>query len=212
LPEGRDGEQQGLGRVLGLRRSHQGPPETRIGEPLQPLTLPNLVGYVRIGLLGGFLAIALPSDDGRVTAGTVCFAIAAAADYLDGLLARLTGQYSRLGRLMDPVVDRLVAVCGGLVAWKFELLPRPALAILLGREVVMLVLGALALRARLDIEINWTGRWSVWLVMGGLGIALIAETAAAEVLLWTGIAGSLAATALYVREGLQLLRSPPGGA
>jgi cardiolipin synthase len=144
-----------------------------------------------------------------VTAATVCFGAAAASDYLDGLLARLTGQYSRLGRLMDPVIDRLVAVAGGIVAWKFELLPRAALAILLGRELLMLVLGALALRARLDIEVNWTGRLSVWLTMTGLGLALIAETPLAEAVLWAGIAGSVAATALYVREGLEQLSSRP---
>jgi CDP-diacylglycerol--glycerol-3-phosphate 3-phosphatidyltransferase len=196
-----------LGRVLGLRRGREGPPETRLGEPLHPLTIPNLVGYSRIALLVAFMAIALASDDGRVTVATICFAAAAASDYLDGLLARLTGQFSRLGRLMDPVIDRLVAVSGAIVAWRFELLPRAALAVLLGREVLMLALGALALRARLDIEVNWTGRWSVWLTMSALGLALIAETPLAEVLLWAGIAGSLAATLLYVREGVAQLAS-----
>ena len=41
---------------------------------------------------------------------TVCFAVAAWGDYLDGIAARVTGQYSRLGALMDPLLDRLVVV------------------------------------------------------------------------------------------------------
>jgi cardiolipin synthase len=204
--EGGTGRARGVGEVLGLRRG-AGPPETRPGEPLHPLTIPNLIGYVRVALLGAFLGLALPSDDGRVTAATVCFGVAAASDYLDGLFARLTGQYSRLGRLMDPIIDRIVALAGAVVAWEFELLPRVALAALLAREVAMLTLGALALRARLDIEVNWTGRLSVWLVMCGLGLALITATTLAEALLWVGIAGSLAATALYVREGLKQLEA-----
>ena len=42
------------------------PAATRAGQPLRPLTLPNLIGYARLGLLAVFLAIALPSEDGRV--------------------------------------------------------------------------------------------------------------------------------------------------
>jgi cardiolipin synthase len=160
-----------------------------------------------VGLLAAFLVIALPSDDGRVTAATVCFAFAAAGDYLDGLLARLTGQYSRLGTLMDPFVDRAVIVAGAVVAWKFELLPRWALGALAARELVMLVLVSLALRRGLDIKINWVGRIAVWPAMGSIGLALIAETWLSEALLYAGLAGAVAASVVYVRDGLQELRT-----
>ena len=60
------------------------------------------------------------------------------ADYLDGFAARLTGQYSRLGALLDPVVDRLLVVSGMVVCWHFELLPRWAIAIVIARELFML--------------------------------------------------------------------------
>jgi cardiolipin synthase len=193
--------------LLGLRRSGPEPPETRAGQPLRPLTVPNLVSFVRIGLLMLFLVVALSSDDGRVTGATICFALAAAGDYLDGLLARLTGQYSRLGTLMDPLIDRAVILGGAAVAWKFELLPRWALGLLAAREVVMLVLVGLGLRRGLDIEINWIGRIAVWPAMGGVGLTLITETWLADALLYAGLAGALAASALYVRDGLRALRA-----
>jgi cardiolipin synthase len=193
--------------LLGLKRSGPEPPETRAGQPLRPLTLPNLVSYLRICLLAVFLVVALSSDDGRVTGATICFALAASGDYLDGLLARLTGQYSRLGTLMDPLVDRAVIVGGALVAWKFELLPRWALGALAARELVMLVLVGLALRMGLDIKINWIGRLAVWPAMGSVGLALIADVWLAEALLYVGLAGALAASVLYVRDGLRELRS-----
>jgi cardiolipin synthase (CMP-forming) len=193
--------------LLGLKRSGLEPAETRAGQPLRPLTIPNVVSYLRVVLLAAFLVIALPSDDGRVTTATVCFAIAAAGDYLDGLLARLTGQYSRLGTLMDPFVDRAVIVAGAVVAWKFELLPRWALASLAARELVMLVLVGLALRRGLDIKINWVGRIAVWPAMGSIGLTLIADTWLAEALLYAGLAGALAASVIYVRDGLQELRT-----
>jgi cardiolipin synthase len=154
-----------------------------------------------------FLVVALSSDDGRVTAATVCFAFAAAGDYLDGLLARLTGQYSRLGTLMDPFVDRAVIVAGAIVCWKFELLPRWALAVLAARELAMLVLVGLALRRGLDININWIGRIAVWPAMSAIGVALIADVWLADVLLYIGLVGVLAASVIYVRDGLRELRA-----
>jgi len=196
----------GLGGLLGLRRSRAGPPQTRAGQPLRPLTIPNLVGFARIAMVVAFLAIALSSDDGRVTIATVLWAVAAGSDYLDGLLARVTGQYSRLGALMDPLVDRALILSGVVVDWKFELLPRWALAVLAAREVLMLVLVAGALRLGLDIEINWIGRLAVWPTMAAVGGALIFDGWFVNLVLYVGILGSLAATALYIRDAVRRLR------
>jgi cardiolipin synthase len=195
-------ERAGLGRLLGLRRGGDPPPATRAGEPLQPLTLPNLVGYARIGLIAAFLAIALGSSDGRVALATVCWGVAAVSDYLDGLIARATGQYSRLGALMDPFVDRALILSGVIVDWKFELLPRWALAVLAVRELVMIVLVLAALRRGLEIEINWVGRIAVWPTMMGVGGALITDWWVVEALLYAGIAGAILASLLYIRAGL----------
>jgi cardiolipin synthase (CMP-forming) len=192
----------GKARTFGLDRSGPEPQATRAGAPLRPFTLPNLIGYARIGLLGAFLVIALGSDDGRVPIATVCFATAAWGDYLDGLVARLTGQYSRLGALMDPLIDRLVVVCGVVVAWQFELLPRWALAVLIARELVMVVLVSGGLRLGLDLHINWFGRIAVWPTMSAFGFALFGWHTIAEISLYLGLAGSLAATAQYVYDGL----------
>ena len=198
---------RGTARTLGLRRGGPAPRETRAGEPLRPLTLPNAVGFARLGLLVAFLALALGSGDGRDAAATICFGLAAAGDYLDGLLARVTGQYSRLGALMDPLIDRLVVICGVIVTWHFELLPRWALAILIVREALMVVVVLAGLRLGLDIEINWTGRLAVWPTMTGLGLALVTDSWVAEACLYVGIAGSIAASVLYLRDGLAALRA-----
>jgi len=197
----------GTRRLLGLRRGGPEPAATRAGQPLRPLTLPNLIGFARIALLGVFAAVAFSSDDGREPLSTTCFAIAAWGDYLDGMVARVTGQYSRLGALMDPFIDRLVVIVGVAVVWHFELLPRWALAVLLAREALMLVLVLAALRRGLDIHINWLGRGSVWFTMGAVGAALLGWDGVKEPFLYIGLAGSLAATAQYVRDGVHELRA-----
>jgi cardiolipin synthase len=203
----REGAPKGTGRLLGLRRGGPEPPQTRAGAPLRPFTVPNLIGYARLGLLGVFAAVALSSDDGREPLSTACFAIAATADYLDGIAARATGQYSRLGALMDPLIDRLVVITGVVVVWHFELLPRWALAALVVRELVMLVAVLAALRAGLDIHINWIGRIAVWPTMGAIGAALFGWEGLDEVLLYVGLAGAIAASVLYGRDALRELRA-----
>jgi cardiolipin synthase (CMP-forming) len=193
-------------RLLGLDRSGGPPPETRRDQPLHPWTIPNAIGFVRIGLIPVFLVLALGSGDGRDTAATILFAFIAASDYLDGMVARLTGQYSRLGALLDPLTDRLLVISGAIVAWEFELLPRWALLVLAAREAFMLLLTQLALRRGLDLSVNMLGRWAVWPTMGALGLAMILETWLSEALLYIGLGLTLAATAQYLQDGLRALR------
>jgi cardiolipin synthase (CMP-forming) len=192
-------------RLLGLDRSGGPPPETRRDQPLHPWTIPNAIGFLRIGLIPVFLVLALGSGDGRDTTATVLFAFVAASDYLDGMVARITGQYSRLGALLDPLTDRLLVTSGAIVAWDFELLPRWALLVLALREAFMLLLTQLALRRGLDVSVNMLGRWAVWPTMGALGLAMIVETWLSEALLYVGLALTLAATARYLQDGRRAL-------
>jgi CDP-diacylglycerol--glycerol-3-phosphate 3-phosphatidyltransferase len=196
-------------RLLGLDRSGPPPPETLRSQPLHPWTLPNAVGFVRIALIPVFLVLALSSGDGRDTLATVLFAVIAWSDYLDGMIARVTGQYSRLGALMDPLTDRLLILSGAVVAWHFELLPRWALAVLAARELLMLVLTRVALRHRMDLQVNMMGRWAVWPTMSALGVAFILETPVSDVLLYLGLGMTLAATAQYLQDGWRHLRDGP---
>jgi cardiolipin synthase len=194
-------------RLLGLDRSGGPPPETRRDQPLHPWTIPNAIGFLRIGLIPVFLVLALESGDGRDTTATVLFALIAAGDYLDGMVARVTGQYSRLGALLDPLTDRLLVIAAAIVAWDFELLPRWALLVLAAREAFMLLLTQIALRRGLDLSVNMLGRWAVWPTMSALGLAMITETWLSEVLLYVGLALTLAATARYLEDGRRALLS-----
>jgi len=193
-------------RLFGLDRSGPKPSETRRGQPLRPFTLPNFVGYVRLAGIPAFLYLALRSSDGRTAASAILYLAISGGDYLDGFLARATGQYSRMGALLDPIIDRLTILAGVVVCWKFELLPRWALAVLAVRELVTLVLAQLALRRGIDLEINWVGRWSVWLTMGGIFLALVTSAWIAPAMFLAGLVGSLLASALYLKTGLEEAR------
>jgi cardiolipin synthase len=197
-----------LRRLLGLDRTAPAPSATRPGQPLHPLTIPNLVGYARLAAIPVFLYLALDSGDGRSAPAAILFWLIAAGDYLDGLLARATGQYSRMGALLDPVVDRITILSGAVVCWHFELLPRWALAVLVLRELVTLALAQLALRRGIELEINWLGRVAVFPVMGSMFFAMVFAGWVPKALLIVGLIAGLLATAMYMRMGLQDLRRP----
>ncbi|HET9186200.1 MAG TPA: CDP-alcohol phosphatidyltransferase family protein [Solirubrobacterales bacterium] len=194
-------------RLFGLDRSGPRPPQTRKGEPLRPWTIPNAVGYLRLAALPVFLVLAYGTDDGTSVASALVFWAIAAGDYLDGLLARLTRQYSRLGTLLDPLIDRLTILAGAVVCWSFELLPRWALALLALRELSMLALAEYGLRHGVDVEVNWPGRISVFPIMGGIFLALLAPGWVATALLLWGLAMAILATVLYARSGIRAVRS-----
>lgn len=194
-------------RLFGLDRSAPPPPTTRRGEPLHPWTLPNLVGCLRLAAIPVFLAMAYNTEDGTSFAAAMVFWAIAAGDYLDGFLARVTGQYSRLGALLDPLVDRLTVLAGAVVCWSFELLPRWLLVLLALRELAMLVLAQYGLRHGVDIEINWPGRIAVFPTMGGIWLALFAPGWVATALVVWGLAMAILATVLYARSGRRAVRA-----
>lgn len=161
---------------------------------------------MRALLIPVFLLLALDSGDGRDTLATVLIGIAGAGDYLDGLVARLTGQFSRFGTLLDPFVDRLLILAVAAVVFRFELLPQPLMLLVFAREALMILLSIPVLAKGLQIRVNWIGRLAVWPLMSGGFLILCIDTVVAELLVAVGAIGAWAATALYVRTMLPRLR------
>jgi len=188
-------------RLSGLDRSGPPPPQTLAGAPLNPWTIPNAIGFARLALIPVFFVVAMTSSDGTGAWPAILFAVVAWTDYADGIAARVTGQYSRLGTLMDPVADRLLIISGIVVAWNFELLPRWALAVLVAREVAMLGLARYGLRQGVDLSINWPGRLAVWPVMAAIFWGMVELFTLAEILLYIGVALSLVSFAMYAQVG-----------
>jgi CDP-diacylglycerol--glycerol-3-phosphate 3-phosphatidyltransferase len=194
-------------RLSGLDRSGPPPPETVAGAPLRPWTIPNAIGYVRLLMVPVFLVLALSSESGTDALPAVLFAVIGWSDYLDGIAARVTGQYSRMGALLDPLVDRMLVIAGVIVCWNFDLLPRWALALLAARELFMLLLARYAMHRRVELKINWLGRWGVWPVFSALFFAICAVHWLALACLYVGLVLVFGSTVQYVRDGLQQART-----
>jgi cardiolipin synthase len=194
-------------RLSGLDRSGPPPPQTQAGAPLNPWTIPNAIGFARALLIPVFLILALSSEDGTDPLPAVLFAVIAWGDYADGIAARVTGQYSRLGAILDPIVDRSTLLAGAIVCWHFELLPRWALAVLAAREVFMLAVGPPLVRRGVELKINWPGRVAVIPLMSSIFFGLVGLQTLAEVLIYLGLVLTLWATVLYARTAVEQLSS-----
>ena len=192
-------------RLSGLDRSGPAPPATQAGAPLRPWTIPNAIVALRLLGIPVFLVLVYRTDDGHSVAAALLYFALGLSDYLDGIAARVLGQYSRLGTIIDPFVDRLLVVAGMVACWSYELLPRWAIAILIARELFMLVVARYGLRHGVDLAINWPGRLGVWPVLGAPFWAIIGVHWLALVMLYAGLVLTLWSTALYVRSGQRQL-------
>jgi cardiolipin synthase len=189
-----------FGRLVGVDRSGPPPPETLAGQPLNLWTIPNAIGFARLLLIPVFLVVSLSSDSGVGVWPAVLFGVAGWSDYFDGIAARITGQYSRFGTLLDPITDRLLVLAGVIACWYHELLPRWALAILVARELFMLIAGREALRRGVEMQVNMVGRLAIWPVLSALEFAFCGLETLSKVLFYVGLAMTLVATAMYVRD------------
>ncbi len=199
-------------RLFGIDRAGPAPRATLSDQPLNPWTIPNAIGYLRLLGIPLFLVLALSHHDGKDVAAVIVFAVIGWADYLDGFAARLTGQYSRLGALLDPIVDRLLIVSGLVVAFDFSLLPRWAIVVAVARELVMLALSRYGLSRGVELKINWFGRIGVAPTMAAPFFAMLGVHWLALGMLYLGLVLSLTATGLYMRHGLAQVRGPEASA
>jgi cardiolipin synthase (CMP-forming) len=133
-------------------------------------TVPNLISVTRIALIPIFAWAFLPGS--RDTFALFLLIVIGCSDWVDGYVARKTGQVSKLGKLLDPVADR-IAIVLVLVALTFRgVVSYPLAAVLLTRElIVTIVFLILESRGFPRIPVNQTGKWATALIFAGMGFA-----------------------------------------
>ena len=179
------------------------------------LTLPNLISAARILLIPVFVALIVDPD--TTTIGVIVFGFVVATDWVDGLIARRTGQVSELGKILDPLADRAVILAGLIALVVRDVVPLWAASLIVVRDVAI-VAGAVFLLAgrRVRIDVRWVGKLATfslmtaipWIAWGNLGLPL-AE--AALVCGWAafavGIVEYYVAAWVYLQDIREALRS-----
>jgi len=123
------------------------------------LTIPNLISLLRILLL---LPLAICIWQNNLSATIILMVIAIASDFLDGILARRLNQISELGKILDPLADKLATVIILTILYLKHQVPLWLVIIIVGRDVAIVVAGLfMAKKYRLVTPSNFIGKVTV---------------------------------------------------
>lgn len=206
-----------------------------VGTPNNPsnqvLTVANCITLCRFVLTVAFLVLFV--NDGNRAVALSCYAIAAVTDFLDGQVARRTQTVSWVGKIMDPIMDRVLLFTGVIGLLIVGELPVWVPVFVIGRDVY-LALGGMVLQRyrRRPVDVSYVGKAATALLMlgfcdlllglpkvGGLGIVespwlpgLGAEPATLGIFfVYLGVLFSAAAAVIYTKEGADIRRQATRG-
>ena len=184
------------------------------------LTVPNVLSFARILLIPVFVLLLL--HHGTELSGLLLLGFVVSTDWVDGVVARRTGQVTELGKWLDPIADR-AAIAAALVTLVVrEAFPLWAALLILVRDGLVLMAGMVLLARRRRIDVRFIGKVATFSLMfgvpavawGNFGLPL---AAAARALGWIafgiGIVEYYVAAVLYAFDLRAALRhaetSPP---
>jgi cardiolipin synthase len=169
-------------------------------------TVPNVLSFLRLLAIPLFLWLLLgPQAD---VVAVVVLALSAITDWLDGMVARATGQISRLGQLLDPIADRLTVLATLLGLLLRGIVPLWLVVVLLSRDVVLAVVMALLKRRGVTgLPVHFLGKAATFALLAAFPVVLLGAGTGpfAQLCQVLGWAGLLWGTALYWWAGLLYL-------
>jgi cardiolipin synthase len=180
-------------------------------------TVPNLLSAIRIAAIPVFVLLLL--HHGTEAAGLIILGIIVSTDWIDGYIARHAGQVSTVGKVLDPVADRLALASALIALMVRHAVPLWAGLLVIGRDGAILAAGGiLLLKFRVRIDVRWIGKAATFALM--LGIPLIAWAnfglwlhGVAKGLGWfffvAGITAYYAATLVYAADMVSAVRRRP---
>lgn len=165
------------------------------------LTVPNALSLLRLAMVPVVVLLLFIRAD---AAAVTLFVLAAMTDFLDGVLARRSHP-TLVGKILDPVADRLMLSSAAVVLAVRGILPFWAVGILVGRDLLALLGGLLFGR---KISVNWVGKAATALLMVGVALLIFSPGALGETIFYAGFGLSLLAALMYV---VNISRLPGGG-
>ncbi|MGH3614127.1 MAG: CDP-alcohol phosphatidyltransferase family protein [Pseudonocardia sp.] len=178
----------------------------RSGTQDRVLTVPNLLSVIRLAGVPLFLYLLLgPHADGWAI---LVLMIGGFTDWLDGKLARLLGQYSRLGAILDPAVDRLYILAALVALGLRDVLPWWVVIVLVARDLVLAAcLPVLRARGYGPFQVTYLGKGATLLLLYAFPLLLLGEGSGwfAELARPAGYGFAIWGAGLYLYSGLLYL-------
>ncbi len=146
----------------------------------ESLNLPNLITLVRILLIPVFIGLFITPTPDRSLSAAVIFVVAAVTDMLDGYIARRTGQVTRLGKLLDPIADKLLVLSALILLVNVDRVSALIAILVIAREVAVTGIRAIAAGEGLIIAAETTGKYKMALQVVAITLLILEGTRLAE--------------------------------
>ncbi|MFQ5991145.1 MAG: CDP-diacylglycerol--glycerol-3-phosphate 3-phosphatidyltransferase [Nitrospiraceae bacterium] len=127
------------------------------------VNLPNLLTLARILLIPVFVVLFSTPTPERSLAAALVFVVAAVTDLLDGYLARRRSQVTKLGRLLDPIADKLLVLSGLILLVQFQRVAAVIAILIIAREVAVTGVRAIAASEGMTLPVERTGKYKMTL-------------------------------------------------
>lgn len=212
-------ERQANGRADALVGTSENP-------STQVFTVANVITFCRLGLTIAFLLLFAAGHERTIA--LVCYVVAATTDFLDGQVARRTQTVSWLGKIMDPIMDRILLFTGVLGLLIVGELPLWVPVFVIGRDVYLAV-GSLVLQhyRRRPVDVAYVGKAATALLMFGfcnllLGLPVVDGLSLVDVawlpglndlsaavgifFVYAGVVCSFVTAIVYTVEGVRIVR------
>jgi CDP-diacylglycerol--glycerol-3-phosphate 3-phosphatidyltransferase len=170
--------------------------------------LPNALTILRLALIPIFVVLMVRAGHSPSWPAGVAFGIAGITDQVDGFLARRWHVESRFGQLADPLADRLMIDAAVILLAYYDRLPWAGLAVILGRDVLLLAGSVLLAPRGVEVEVNTVGKAATWILYAAIFFRIVIDSATRWplYLFWTGLALAVVAAVFYIRTARRELR------
>jgi CDP-diacylglycerol--glycerol-3-phosphate 3-phosphatidyltransferase len=174
----------------------------------QIFNIPNTLAFIRL-MLAPFMFFLLVERDGSLLSGihfswldyfaAFIFVLASATDFFDGYIARTFDQITTLGKILDPLADKMLTLAGFLGLMILDRASSWAIFLILTRELFITGLRVSAVDQGIDIAASWMGKVKTVVQMVAIGFLLM-QWQGGELLLWIAVVLTLYSGYEYVRD------------
>ena len=184
-------------------------PEQRRDKKKEILTIPNLLSAFRLLLVPVIAWLYCGREDYHLTA--LALLVSGATDIVDGFIARRFDMVSDLGKVLDPVADKLTqtAMLACLLT-RFEAM-WGLLAVLVGKEAVMAAMGLFVIRRTREVySARWHGKLATCVIYAVIFLHIVwydIPAGASIALAWCAIGAILLSLALYTAQNVRKIKS-----
>jgi len=183
----------------------------------QIFNIPNILAFIRL-LLAPVMFLFLVNQDAAIFEGihqswlnyiaAFIFVVASATDFFDGYIARTFNQITTLGKILDPLADKMLTLAGFLGLMMIGSASPWAIFLIITRELFITGLRVSAVAEGIDIAASWMGKVKTVVQMIAIGFLLM-EWPFGEALLWLAVLLTLYSGYEYVRDFFKNIPAEP---